>query len=70
MMKLFPPEPEKRQTYLVRFWFDPESNCWRAYVQEASTGVERIFASFPELVAHLAQRLGVLPDENKDDVPE
>ncbi|MEM7118029.1 MAG: hypothetical protein AAF614_36700 [Chloroflexota bacterium] len=52
---------EKRQTYLLRFWFEPEQGCWRAHLQEAATQYEHTFANFPELVAFLAQRLGDQP---------
>ncbi len=56
-------EPEKRHTFLLRFWYEPESGCWRVYLQEAATQQERVFANFPELVAYLAQRLGGVLDE-------
>ncbi|MEZ4513107.1 MAG: hypothetical protein R3C62_14660 [Chloroflexota bacterium] len=48
---------------MLRFWYEPESGCWRVYLQEAATQQERVFANFPELVAYLAQRLGGVLDE-------
>ena len=56
-MNNHPFDRTKRQTLLLRFWFEPEQGCWRVYLQEASTGKERLFANFPLLVAFLAQQL-------------
>lgn len=62
MMQEYPSEQGRRQTYLLRFWFEQEQGCWRAHLHEATTQSERVFANFPELVAYLAQRLGEIPD--------
>jgi subtilisin-like proprotein convertase family protein len=56
--------PIRRNSLLVRYWYESDAGCWRLLVRDAATNHETLFATFPEFVVHLATLMAV-PNSEK-----